>query len=143
MLRDLLRNSWIFFLLHVPWVFYLAFLHKAKWQNSAGAKKLFRTCGIFLLNNQKFHFVFKKNQKIVKKRQCLCNSNIQNPWKEYKQLLYYPWLLIFLGWLKLDCFQLIYIKLNHCAVHEGCALGLTFITKGTMRIINVRIYTYT
>ena len=33
--RDLLtlrwRNSWILFVLHVPWVFYLAFVHKANW----------------------------------------------------------------------------------------------------------------
>ena len=36
------------FVLHVPWVFYLAFvgtlpLHKAKWQNIAGSKKFFST----------------------------------------------------------------------------------------------------
>ena len=100
--------------------------------------KCWGTFWISLLKNQKFHFVFKKSQKIGKKRQWLCNSSVQNSWKECKLLSYWSF-WYGLKWLvsKWDL-----QKLDHCVVHEGCALGLTFITKGTMRIINVRIYTY-
>ena len=86
----------------------------------------------------------KRAKKLLKSANgCVIQSFKTHKKSRYKQLLYYPQILIFLGWLKLACFQMRSIKSDHCAVHEGCALGLTFITKGTMRIINVRIYTYT